>query len=227
MEPLPDEQRQVNGGLRSRLKAPSWLWTAKRVYLPSSAIFAKGSPGVKAEIGADRISYSVQACDCFAWAWLCLVAVAFVFSFYFLSQGQLRLGRNGPLISNPTYVDYIRVGLWYLPLFVGGLSLAASRYLVQLSRREVVVRWRILLGVGWTWRLAVVDGVDVALHCRDRSLLCYAFRRIALKSGGRELCFGDLLSFLDEKTQKEQSEYLAAAVQAYYGGEMAAGLRSR
>jgi hypothetical protein len=91
-----------------------------------------------------------------------------------------------------------------------GFAFTLARYRVMLSDAAVVVRWRILPYLGWTWKLAVGEEVLVKLAFRGSKQNKKPVESVVVASLGKEINFG---AFLPEDVK----EHLAALIQDYYG----------
>ncbi len=177
---------------------------------PSSEAFAKGSRKVDVEPLGEGVVYSAGQGSCFGWFWLIFTTTHCFFMFSGLSHGTVRA--NHRVITNPTFMHFFLMGLFYVPFFFVGLAFTVSRFRVELQSDCIAVRWRVLPGVGWTWRLTVAGAVDAVLDYRGARVNKRPVRAVVLKSDGKEIAFGSFLS-------DDVKEYLAAAVVDYYHGD--------
>jgi hypothetical protein len=87
-----------------------------------------------------------------------------------------------------------------------------ARYRIELTDRQILVRWRILPYVGWTWILPVGDEAKVSLAYRGSRQNDKPSEAIVVASQGKDIDFGAFLA-------DDVKEYLAGAIRYYYGGE--------
>ena len=158
----------------------------------------------------EGVVYSAGQGSCFGWFWLIFTTTHCFFMFSGLSHGTVRA--NHRVITNPTFMHFFLMGLFYVPFFFVGLAFTVSRFRVELQSDCIAVRWRVLPGVGWTWRLTVAGAVDAVLDYRGARVNKRPVRAVVLKSDGKEIAFGSFLS-------DDVKEYLAAAVVDYYHGD--------
>ena len=134
--------------------------------------------------------------------------VIFGFLLFATIKGNVRI--NGRLVVHPTWGDYAQLVGSYVPFLLAGIALTAARYRVTLTDDRVVVRWRMLPFVGWTWSLAVGEQVAVKLAYDGTEVNGKPVPAVVMSSEGRQLSFGSLL-------KADVKEYLAGAIQHYYG----------
>jgi hypothetical protein len=148
----------------------------------------------------------------FGWIWLIFTCVHCVALFYGMSQGSVKV--NGRMVTQPDWWHFALLALFYVPFFLVGFAFTVARYRVTLSDAAVVVRWRILPYLGWTWTLPVGEGVAVTLAFRGSSENKKPVESIVVASLGKETHFGAFLP-VDVK------EFLAGAIRHYYGEPVA------
>jgi hypothetical protein len=169
---------------------------------------AKGHPRVSSETDFQGVHYGVRLGTWFGWIWLIFTSVHCVAFFYGMSQGSVKV--NGRMVTQPDWWHFALLALFYVPFFLVGFAFSLARYRVTLSDAAVVVRWRILPYLGWTWTLPVGEGVAVTLAFRGSSENKKPVESIVVTSLGKETHFGAFLP-VDVK------EFLAGAIRHYYG----------
>ena len=173
---------------------------------------ARGHPKVSVESDFQGVSYGVRLGTWFGWFWLIFTCVHCVALFYGMSQGSVKV--NGRMVTQPDWWHFALLALFYVPFFLVGFAFTVARYRVTLSDAAVVVRWRILPYLGWTWTLPVGEGVAVTLAFRGSSENKKPVESIVITSLGKETHFGAFLP-VDVK------EFLAGAIRHYYGEPVA------
>jgi hypothetical protein len=123
---------------------------------------------------------------------------------------------NGRLVGQPDGWHFVLLGLFYIPFLLVGFAFTLARYRVTLSDEAVIVRWRILPYLGWTWKLAVGDDVQVKLAFRGSTQNKKPVDSVVVASLGEEHHFG---AFLPEDVK----ERLAGLIQDYYGAPASSG----
>jgi hypothetical protein len=171
------------------------------------AELAKGCPGVRLQADFQGVAYSVRSGRWFGWFWLAFTSVHCFFMFKGFSAGKVTV--NGSLVAAPPFWALLLLGLFYVPFFLVGFAFTLARYQVVLAPDKLLVRWRVLPYVGWTWSLATGEQVEVRLAFRGAKSNNRPVDAIVVSSQGREVDFG---AFLDEK----KKAYLAAAIRDYY-----------
>lgn len=169
---------------------------------------AKGHPKVSAIIGFQAIVYETRMGRFFGWFWLTFTSVLCVAMFYGLSRGSVKV--SGTLVEQAAWWHYLGLALFYVPFFLIGFAFTVARYRVELTDAIIVVRWRILPYVGWTWRLPVGDEVKVSLAYRGSSENDKPSAAIVVASQGKDIDFGAFLA-------DDVKEFLAGAIRYYYG----------
>ena len=169
---------------------------------------AKGHPKVSAIIGFQAIVYETRMGRFFGWFWLTFTSVLCVAMFYGLSRGSVKV--SGTLVEQAAWWHYLGLALFYVPFFLVGFAFTVARYRVELTDAMIVVRWRILPYVGWTWRLPVGDEVKVSLAYRGSSENDKPSAAIVVASQGKDIDFGAFLA-------DDVKEFLAGAIRYYYG----------
>ena len=181
---------------------------------PAKALSAeelgKGHPKVSSIIGFQATVYETRMGGCFGWFWLTFTSVHCVAMFYGLSRGSVKV--SGALVAEAAWWHYLGLALFYVPFFLVGFAFTVARYRVELTDAMIVVRWRILPYVGWTWRLPVGDEVKVSLAYRGSSENDKPSAAIVVASQGKDIDFGAFLA-------DDVKEFLAGAIRYYYGGE--------
>jgi hypothetical protein len=148
----------------------------------------------------------------FGWFWLIFTCVHGVLMFGGLAAGKMTM--NGKLVSQAAWWHFLVLGLFYVPFFLVGFAFTLARYRVTLSDDAVVVRWRILPYLGWTWKLAVGEDVLVKLAFRGSKQNKKPAEAVVVASLGKEIDFG---AFLPEDVK----EHLAGLIRDYYGAPAA------
>ena len=184
---------------------------------PAKALSAekltKGHPKVSSLIGFQATVYETRMGGCFGWFWLTFTSVHCLAMFYGLFRGFVRV--SGALIAQAAWWQYLGLALFYVPFFLVGFAFTVARYRVELTDDMVVVRWRILPYIGWTWRLPVGDEVKVSLAYRGSSENDKPSMAIVVASQGKDIDFGAFLA-------DDVKEFLAGAIRYYYGGDESA-----
>jgi hypothetical protein len=175
---------------------------------------AKGHPKVSAEVGFKSTVYETRLGSCFGWFWLAFGGVHGAAMFYGLSHGTVKIG--GARVVHADGWHYFLLGLFYVPFLLIGFAFTVARYRVTLTPGAVVVRWRVLPYVGWTWTLPVGTEVSVSLACRGSEQDHKPLESVVVSSCGREIDFGAFLA-VDVK------EHLASAIRLFYAGEAGCG----
>ena len=168
----------------------------------------QGHPKVSVATDFQGVSYGVRLGAWFGWFWLIFTCVHCVALFYGMSQGSVKM--NGRMIEQPAWWHFALLALFYVPFFLVGFAFTIARYRVALSDDAVVVRWRILPYLGWTWKLAVGEEVMVKLAFRGSKQNMKPVESVVVASLGKEINFG---AFLPEGVK----EHLAGLIQDYYG----------
>ena len=169
---------------------------------------ARGHPKVKVESDFQGVSYGVRLGTWFGWFWLIFTCVHCVALFYGMSQGSVKV--NGRMVTQPDWWHFALLALFYVPFFLVGFAFTVARYRVTLSDVAVVVRWRIMPYLGWTWTLPVGEDVVVRLAFRGSSENKKPVESVVIMSLGKETHFG---AFLPEDVK----EHLAGLIRHYYG----------
>ena len=175
---------------------------------------AKGHPRVSSETDFQGVHYGVRLGSWFGWIWLIFTCVHCVALFYGMSQGSVKM--NGRMVTQPDWWHFALLTLFYVPFFLVGFAFTLARYRVTLSDAAVVVRWRILPYLGWTWTLPVGDDVVVRLAFRGSKQNKKPVESVVVASLGKEHHFG---AFLPEDVK----EHLAGLIQDYYGPPASSG----
>ena len=175
---------------------------------------AQGHPKVSATNDFQGVSYGVRLGTWFGWFWLIFTCVHCVALFYGMSQGSVKM--NGRMVAHPDWWHFALLTLFYVPFFLVGFAFTLARYRVTLSDAAVVVRWRILPYLGWTWTLPVGDDVVVRLAFRGSKQNKKPVESVVVASLGKEHHFG---AFLPEDVK----EHLAGLIQDYYGPPASSG----
>ncbi|MEY4307532.1 MAG: hypothetical protein RJA95_900 [Verrucomicrobiota bacterium] len=176
----------------------------------TAAELARGHPKVSVDVGFQSTVYGTRLGGCFGWCWLIFTCVHCVAMFYGLSRGSVKV--SGTLVAHPAWWHYLVLALFYVPFFLVGFAFTVARYRVILTDASVVVRWRILPYVGWTWTLPVGEVVDVSLAYRGSRQNDKPSEAIVVSSQGKDIDFGAFLA-------PDVKEHLAAAIRYYYAGE--------
>ena len=175
---------------------------------------ARGHPKVKVESDFQGVTYGVRLGTWFGWFWLIFTCVHCIALFYGMSQGSVKM--NGRMVAQPEWWHFALLTLFYVPFFLVGFAFTLARYRVTLSDAAVVVRWRILPYLGWTWTLPVGDDVVVRLAFRGLKQNKKPVESVVVASLGKEHHFG---AFLPEDVK----EHLAGLIQDYYGPPASSG----
>ena len=168
----------------------------------------RGHPKVKVESDFQGVTYGVRLGTWFGWFWLIFTCVHCVALFYGMFQGSVKM--NGRLVTQPDWWHFALLALFYVPFFLVGFAFTVARYRVTLSDVAVVVRWRIMPYLGWTWTLPVGEDVVVRLAFRGSSENKKPVESVVIMSLGKETHFG---AFLPEDVK----EHLAGLIRHYYG----------
>jgi hypothetical protein len=175
---------------------------------------AQGHPKVSATNDFQGVSYGVRLGTGFGWFWLIFTCVHCVALFYGMSQGSVKM--NGRMITQPDWWHFVLLALFYVPFFLVGFAFTLARYRVTLSDAAVVVRWRIMPYLGWTWTLPVGEDVVVRLAFRGSSENKKPVESVVIMSLGKETHFGAFLP-------ADVKEHLAGLIQDYYGAPASLG----
>ena len=174
----------------------------------TEAELIQGHPKISVANEFQGVSYGVRLGTWFGWFWLIFTCVHCFAIFYALSQGSLKM--NGRLVGQPDGWHFVLLGLFYIPFFLVGFAFTLARYRVTLSDEAVIVRWRILPCLGWSWKLAVGDDVRVKLAFRGSTQNKKPVDSVVVASLGEETHFG---AFLPDDVK----EHLAGLIRDYYG----------
>ena len=175
---------------------------------------ARGHPKVKVESDFQGVTYGVRLGTWFGWFWLIFTCVHCVALFYGLSQGSVKM--NGRMVTQPDWWHFALLALFYVPFFLVGFAFTVARYRVTLSDVAVVVRWRIMPYLGWTWTLPVGEDVVVRLAFRGSSENKKPVESVVIMSLGKETHFGAFLP-------ADVKDHLAGLIQDYYGVAASSG----
>jgi hypothetical protein len=175
---------------------------------------AQGHPKVSATNDFQGVSYGVRLGTWFGWFWLIFTCVHCVALFYGMSRGSVEM--NGRMITQPDWWHFVLLALFYVPFFLVGFAFTLARYRVTLSDAAVVVRWRIMPYLGWTWTLPVGEDVVVRLAFRGSSENKKPVESVVIMSLGKETHFGAFLP-------ADVKEHLAGLIQDYYGTPASSG----
>jgi hypothetical protein len=168
----------------------------------------RGHPKVKVESDFQGVTYGVRLGTWFGWFWLIFTCVHCVALFYGMSQGSVKM--NGRMVAHPDWWHFALLALFYVPFFLVGFAFTLARYRVTLNDEAVVVRWRILPYLGWTWTLPVGEDVVVRLAFRGSSENKKPVESVVIMSLGKETHFGAFLP-------ADVKEHLAGLIRHYYG----------
>ncbi len=176
----------------------------------TDAELAKGHPKVTVDAGFQATVYETRLGSWFGWFWLVFTSVHCVALFFGMSQGSVKV--SGRMVTQPGWWHFALLALFYVPFFLVGFAFTVARYRVELTDRQILVRWRILPYVGWTWILPVGDEAKVSLAYRGSRQNDKPSEAIVVASQGKDIDFGAFLA-------DDVKEYLAGAIRYYYGGE--------
>lgn len=168
----------------------------------------KGHPKVSVRPGFQSVVYETRLGSCFGWFWLIFTCVHCIAMFYGLSHGSMKF--NKTLVAHASWWHYLVLAAFYVPFFLVGFAFTIARYRVELSDDQILVRWRILPCLGWTWKLSAGDEVKVVLAFRGSSQNKRPVDSIVVSSQGNEIDFGAFLA-------EDIKEHLAGAIRHYYG----------
>jgi len=168
----------------------------------------RGHPKVKVESDFQGVTYGVRLGTWFGWFWLIFTCVHCIALFYGMSQGSVKM--NGRMVALPDWWHFALLALFYVPFFLVGFAFTLARYRVTLNDEAVVVRWRILPYLGWTWTLPVGEDVVVRLAFRGSSENKKPVESVVIMSLGKETHFGAFLP-------ADVKEHLAGLIRHYYG----------
>ncbi len=174
----------------------------------TEAELIQGHPKVAVANDFQGVTYGVRLGTWFGWFWLIFTCVHGTFMFGAMAAGKVTM--NGKLVSQAAWWHFAVLGLFYIPFFLVGFAFTLARYRIMLTDAAVVVRWRILPYLGWTWKLAVGEEVLVKLAFRGSKQNKKPVESVVVSSLGKEINFG---AFLPEGVK----EHLAALIQDYYG----------
>jgi hypothetical protein len=197
----------------ARLKAEAearqaTLMSGRPAKVLTEAELIQGHPKVSAANDFQGVTYGVRLGTWFGWFWLIFTCVHGTFMFGAMAAGKVTM--NGKLVSQAAWWHFAVLGLFYIPFFLVGFAFTLARYRVMLTDAAVVVRWRILPYLGWTWKLAVGEEVLVKLAFRGSKQNKKPVESVVVASLGKEINFGAFLS-------EDVKEHLAALIQDYYG----------
>ena len=174
----------------------------------------QGHPKISVATDFQGVSYGVRLGTWFGWFWLIFTCVHCVALFYGMSQGSVKV--NGRMVTQPEWWHFALLALFYVPFFLVGFAFTVARYRVTLSDVAVVVRWRIMPYLGWTWTLPVGEDVVVRLAFRGSSENKKPVESVVIMSLGKETHFGAFLP-------ADVKERLAGLIQDYYGVAASSG----
>ncbi len=174
----------------------------------TEAELIQGHPRVSVANDFQGVTYGVRLGTWFGWFWLIFTCVHGTFMFGAMAAGKVTM--NGKLVSQAAWWHFAVLGLFYIPFFLVGFAFTLARYRVTLTDAAVVVRWRILPYLGWTWTLPVGEDVVVRLAFRGSKQNKKPVDSVVVASLGKERHFG---AFLPEDVK----EHLAGLIQDYYG----------
>jgi len=197
----------------ARLKAEAearqaTLLTGRPAKVLTEEELIQGHPKVSVANDFQGVTYGVRLGTWFGWFWLIFTCVHGTFMFGAMAAGKVTM--TGKLVSQAAWWHFAVLGLFYIPFFLVGFAFTLARYRVMLTDAAVVVRWRILPYLGWTWKLAVGEEVLVKLAFRGSKQNKKPVESVVVSSLGKEINFG---AFLPEGVK----EHLAALIQDYYG----------
>jgi hypothetical protein len=203
----------------ARLKAEvearqATLETGRPAKVLTEAELIQGHPKVSVANDFQGVSYGVRLGTWFGWFWLIFTCVHCVALFYGMSRGSAKM--NGRMIEQPDGWHFALLALFYVPFFLVGFAFTLARYRIMLTDAAVVVRWRILPYLGWTWTLPVGEDVVVRLAFRGSKQNKKPVDSVVVASLGKERHFG---AFLPEDVK----EHLAGLIQDYYGTPASSG----
>ena len=170
---------------------------------------AQGHSGVSVESSFDRVVYGLRTGSLGGWCWLLFTCAHCGLLFHSLWQGSFKMNVNGRLVRPEFWWNALKLGLFYLPFFFVGFAFTVARYRVVLTRAQVMVRWRILPYLGWTWTLHAGQEVEVRLAYRGSTKNDRPVESVVVSSQGKEVAFGAFL-------ETEVKEYTAAAISSFY-----------
>ena len=176
----------------------------------TSEELARGHPKVSADVGFQATVYETRLGSCFGWFWLVFTCVHCVAMFYGLSHGSVKM--NKVPVSHAAWWHYVVLALFYVPFFLVGFAFTLARYRIELTAGQILVRWRVLPYVGWTWVLPVGGEAKVSLAYRGSRQNNKPSEAIVVASQGKDIDFGAFLA-------DDVKEYLAGAIRYYYAGE--------
>lgn len=189
------------------------LETGRPAKALTEAELIQGHPKVSVANDFQGVTYGVRLGTWFGWFWLIFTCVHGTFMFGAMAAGKVTI--NGKLVSQAAWWHFVVLGLFYIPFFLVGFAFTLARYRVMLTDTAVVVRWRILPYLGWTWKLAVGEEVTVKLAFRGSKQNKKPVESVVVSSLGKEIDFG---AFLPEDVKG----HLAALIQDYYGAPASA-----
>jgi hypothetical protein len=174
----------------------------------TEAELIRGHPKVTVANDFNGVTYGVRSGTWFGWFWLIFTCVHGAFMFGGMAAGKATM--SGKLVSQPAWWHFLVLVLFYIPFFLVGFAFTVARYRVTLSDDDVVIRWRILPYLGWTWKLAVGEELVVKLAFRGSRENKKPVESVVLASLGKEIHFGAFLP-------ADVKEHLAGRIRDYYG----------
>lgn len=174
----------------------------------TDAELIRGHPKVSVSSDFQGVSYGVRLGTWFGWFWLIFTSVHCAFMFGGMAAGKVTV--NDKLVSQAAWWHFALLALFYVPFFLVGFAFSVARYQVTLSDAAVIIRWRILPYLGWTWKLAVCEEVLARLAFRGSKQNKKPVESVVVASLGKEMHFGAFLP-------ADVKEHLAGLIQDYYG----------
>ena len=175
----------------------------------SAVELAQGHSGVSVESSFERVAYGLRTGSLGGWCWLLFTCAHCGVLFHSLWQGSYKMNVNGRLVRPEFWWNALKLGLFYVPFFFVGFAFTVARYRVVLARAQVVVCWRILPYLGWTWTLPAGREVVVRLAYRGSTKNNRPVESVVVSSQGKEVAFGAFL-------KTEVKEYIAAAISRFH-----------
>lgn len=184
------------------------LETGRPAKVLTEAELFQGHPKVSVTNDFQGVTYGVRLGNWFGWFWLIFTSVHGACMFGGMAAGKVTMGSK--IVAQAAWWHFVLLGLFYVPFFLVGFAFTLARYRVTLSDDTIVVRWRVLPYLGWTWKLAVGEDVQVKLAFRGSRQNKKPVESVVVGSLGEEIHFG---AFLTE----EVKEHLAGLIRDYYG----------
>lgn len=160
------------------------------------ALAAAGHPKVTQRIEGEDLVLGTRLSTTFGWVWLVLSLL--IFGGIFLS-----------IFPQRDLASFAIVGAFGSFFILFGLAFSVGTYRIQLQAERVIVRWRIIGPLGWTWVLPAGELVDVCLAYRGADSNNRPELAVVITSQEKEISFGSFLA-------DDVKAVLAASIRDYY-----------